>query len=71
MGNASSNSDSDDYHSDAASDDADAGVHAESDAAEDNLVSNLALLFKHSTLRELAAKIRVDVPGKQQRREIS
>ena len=64
MGNTSSNSDSDEYHSDAASDDGDTGNHAESDATEDTLVSNLALLFKHSTLRELAAKIRVDVPGR-------
>ena len=63
MGNASSNSDSDDYYSDAASEDGDAGVHTDSDQSEDNLISNLALLFKHSALRELAAKIRVDVPG--------
>ena len=64
MGNTSSNSDSDEYNSDAASDDGDAGGNADSDHSEDNLVSNLALLFKHSALRELAAKIRVDVPGK-------
>ena len=63
MGNASSNSDSDDYHSDAASEDGDAGVHTDSDQSEENLISNIALLFKHSALRELAAKIRVDVPG--------
>ena len=72
MGNASSNSDSDDYHSDAGSEDGEAGgggvgggVHgADSDFQNDeNLISNLALLFKHGALRELAAKIRVDVPG--------
>ena len=63
MGNTSSNSDSEDYHSDAGLEDGDAGVHTDSDHGEENLISNLALLFKHSALRELAAKIRVDVPG--------